>query len=83
MAQKTGILLYNEAKGATINAANYFLQQGMPAYQLHQIYESLMLDLEKLMEQEMTQAQADYDAAVAAESQPDMGDTEVETAIEE
>lgn len=67
MAQKAPILLYQEAQNSFVNTINYYLQQGLPIYDIKNIIDILNTDLIKLVEQETKQAQEAYQQALAAE----------------
>lgn len=69
MAQKPAILLYNEAQNALINTVNYFIQQGVPVYEMKTIFDTLASDLNKLVEQETKKAEEEYNSALEAENQ--------------
>lgn len=67
MAQKAPILLYQEAQNSFVNTINYYLQQGLPIYDIKNIIDILNTVLIKLVEQETKQAQEAYQQALAAE----------------
>lgn len=67
MAQKAPILLYQEVQNSFVNTINYYLQQGLPIYDIKNIIDILNTDLIKLVEQETKQAQEAYQQALAAE----------------
>lgn len=67
MAQKAPILLYQEAQNTFVNTINYYLQQGLPIYNIKNIVDMLNNDLSKLVEQESLKAQEEYQKAVAEE----------------
>lgn len=68
MAQKPAILLRNEAQQALINTANYFMQQGVSAYEMKIIFDILVNDLAKLAEQEIKRAEEEYNALIEEEN---------------
>lgn len=67
MAQKSPIMLHSEAQNALIQTINYFLQQGVPSYEMKSIIDSMLPDLNALVEQDMKKAEAEYNAALEAE----------------
>ena len=67
MAQKPAILLHNEAQNALINTVNYFVQQGVPLYEMKAIFDTLGADLTNLVEQELKKAETEYNTAVENE----------------
>jgi hypothetical protein len=50
MAQKSPILLHNEAQTAIIQTISYFLQQGVPSYEMKAIVDSILPDLNAIVE---------------------------------
>lgn len=69
MAQKSPILLHNEAQTAIIQTISYFLQQGVPSYEMKAIIDSILPDLNAIVEQDMKKAEEEYQKAVAAEQE--------------
>lgn len=69
MAQKAPIILYQEAQGMLVNTINYYIQQGVPVYELKAIVDNIQSDLSKVVEQETTKAKTEYDEAVAKEKE--------------
>ena len=67
MAQKAPILLHSEARNAFVDTINYFLRQGVPSYEIKEILDSLNIDISRIVDQELAQAQEDYNQAVIAE----------------
>ena len=67
MAQKSPILLHAEAKSAFIQTINYFLQQGIASYELKSIIDSVMTELNTLVESDLKKAEEEYKAALEAE----------------
>ena len=84
MAQKTPILLHAEAKTAMIQTINYFLQQGMPSYELKAVLDSVLPELNALVESDLKKAEEEYQAAVQAEQdEVNNANESAEDAIEE
>ena len=69
MAQKSPILLHNEAQTAVIQTISYFLQQGVPSYEMKAIVDAILPDLNELVTQDMKKAEEEYKAALAAEQE--------------
>lgn len=67
MAQIPEIIKYDSAKESLINTISYFLREGIPAYQIQQILETLMTDINTLATEERKKAKEEYEAAIAAE----------------
>ena len=67
MAQKPPILLYHEAQGALIQTVQYFIQQGVPAYELKQIIDIIGTDLANVIEQEIKKAREQYQEVLEQE----------------
>lgn len=67
MAQKSPILLHAEAESALINTVNYFIQQGVPVYEMKSIVDVLKRDLDILVEREVKAAEEEYQKAAAEE----------------
>ena len=83
MAQKSPILLHKEAEQALINTVNYFLQQGVPSSAMQSIFSFMQRDLDKLVEQEMQQAQEEYDRALKEEEKAQQEQIENQEVVEE
>lgn len=69
MAQKAPIILYQEARGMLVNTINYYIQQGIPVYELKAIVDNIQSDLAKVVEQEITKAKIEYEEAIAKEKE--------------
>ena len=67
MAQKPPILLYHEAQSALIQTIQYFMQQGVSAYELKQIIDMIGTDLASATEQEIRKARESYQKALEQE----------------
>ena len=67
MAQKSPILLHAEAESGMINTVNYFIQQGVPVYEMKSIVDVLKRDLDILVEREVKAAEEEYQKAAAEE----------------
>ena len=69
MAQKSPILLHREAQSALIQTVQYFIQQGVPSYEIKQILDMISLDLSGLIEQEIKKAEEQYQADLEKEKE--------------
>ena len=79
MAKKAPILLHQEAQTALIQTVNYFIQEGVPMYELQNIITLILNDLSKAIDNEMKQAREEYQQAVIAEQNAAIEETKSET----
>lgn len=69
--QKPHILLYHEAQGALIQTVQYFIQQGVPSYEIKQIIDTIGIDLAGVVDQEIKKAKEQYQEALKQEQEAD------------